>query len=284
MARQRRKQTPEPEAYDDGMIARAGSLARDNPMAAGGAIVMALTGCLIVANAVGFQVGRHPAPLFSTRDVIEDTRPAQTAGTEGAEDWRAVEAPVVSTLVLDLQQELRRVGLYVGPLDGLAGPATERSIRHFQRLRGMAETGEASEALLAMVALQGPVEADPPTQSMPIPRIKPTLAERAQPSPPAPVDTVAAEPVLRSPPEPEITASIPPAPVREMTADERRLSKIQEILSDLGYGPLVADGVMGENTAAAIRRFELDRGLPVKGVPSDTVVARLEMISGKKVR
>ncbi|WP_209015186.1 peptidoglycan-binding protein [Roseibium limicola] len=241
-------------------------MARDNPVAAGGTVVMVLTGCLIVANAVGFQTDRHPAPLFSTRDRAVEQPASDPDG------WRSVEAPVVSALVLDLQKDLRRIGLYEGPLDGIEGPATERSIRHFQRLQGIMETGEPSEALLAMIALQGPIPDEP---QAPIPRPKPGPAVR---------DTSAGSaPVLRSPPEPEITASIPTPPAVVMSPAQRRLSQIQALLSDLGYGPLVADGVMGENTSTAIRRFELDRGLPLTGDPSDAVVARLELVSGKKV-
>lgn len=269
MARRRQKKRDELEETGEGMVSRAGGIARDNPVAAGGAIVMALTGCLIVANAIGFQPGRHPAPLFSTRD-----RAAEAAAAD-PDAWRSVQAPKVSALVLDLQQELRRVGLYAGPLDGILGPATEQSIRHFERFIGVPETGQPTDALLAQVTLQGPV---PEERSLPIPRPKPGPAVRGTQS-------------FQPRTDPDITASIPanappvnvPNPSPSLSPKEARLAKIQGILSELGYGPLVADGVMGENTSAAIRRFELDRGLPLTGMPSGKVIERLEMVSGETI-
>jgi peptidoglycan hydrolase-like protein with peptidoglycan-binding domain len=69
------------------------------------------------------------------------------------------------------------------------------------------------------------------------------------------------------------------AAASEVDADPR-LMKIQKALSELGYGPLKADGLMGANTTAAIRRFEFDRGLPLTGEPGRKVVERLEMVSG----
>ncbi len=253
------------EDHPEGMMARAGGVARDNPVAAGGAVVMALTGCLIIANAVSLQPGRHPAPLFTTRDRPVAVEP---------EDRRGIEVQQISTLVLDLQKGLRRHGLYEGPLDGLMGPATERAIRHYERLQGQLETGEATEGLLALLTLQGtetgtyaPSEAGSEAQSasatMVVPRPKPGSYDRSlrstAPIPPAAIDTPPSQPV------------------------DTRLARIQQLLSDLGYGPLSADGVMGANTSSAIQRFQLDRGLPITGELSPAVIERLEMVSGQKI-
>ena len=262
-----RKRRQEHEREPEGLMSRAGSLARDNPVAAGGAAVMALTGCLIIANAVGLQTGRHPAPLFSTRE-----RPVMIE----PQDRRTVETPEVSSLVLELQNALRRVGIYEGPLDGINGPATERAIRHYERLQGKPETGQPSEGLLALIVLQGTVPA--PIAGGPVPVPKPAEPEayvpaaRVSASVPAPVSSPTVS-----------TAPVPPAPVLNVAPENRRLARIQQLLSDLGYGPLRADGVMGDNTASAIKRFELDRGLPITGNPSDAVVARLEMVSGEPI-
>ncbi|MEP2724270.1 peptidoglycan-binding domain-containing protein, partial [Roseibium sp.] len=74
------------------------------------------------------------------------------------------------------------------------------------------------------------------------------------------------------------TVSAPP-----LEPENPRLARIQQLLSDLGYGPLSTDGVMGDNTSSAIQRFELDRGLPITGELTPAVVERLEMVSGKRV-
>ncbi|GAB4514669.1 MAG: peptidoglycan-binding protein [Roseibium sp.] len=238
-----------PPRHSDSLMARAGHAALDNPVAAGGTVVMGLTACLIVANAVGLQSGRHPAPLFATRERSEAIQLPEPDGRRPG-----VQLQEISTLVLDIQISLRKIGLYEGPLDGLRGPATERAIRAFERRAGQMETGEASEALLALIMLHGDAPAE---GAAPVPRAKPGFA---------------GTPTL---PGQETVAS-------DVDADPR-LMKIQKALSELGYGPLKADGLMGANTTAAIRRFEFDRGLPLTGEPGPEVIERLEMISGRSL-
>ncbi|WP_420332761.1 peptidoglycan-binding domain-containing protein [Roseibium sp.] len=248
MARaKKQKNTPKPQ---ETLMARAGHIALDNPVAAGGAVVMGLTSCLIIANAIGLQPGRHPAPLFSTRE-----RAAEPVLPEPSGRRNDLQVQEISTLVLDLQISLRRIGLYEGPLDGLSGPATERAIRAFERKAGQAETGRANEALLALILLHGDA---PQASFVPIPRAKPGVGSSPSPSP---------------------NPSISTSDVAEIETDPH-LQKIQKALSDLGYGPLKADGVMGANTTAAIKRFELDRGLPLTGEPGSETIERLEMVSG----
>lgn len=250
MARaKKQKNSPKPQ---ETLMARAGHIALDNPVAAGGAVVMGLTSCLIIANAIGLQPGRHPAPLFSTRERAEEpVLPAQNGRRN------ELQVQEISTLVLDLQISLRRIGLYEGPLDGLSGPATERAIRAFERRAGQAETGKANEALLALILLHGDA---PQASFIPVPRAKPGVGSNPNPG--------------TSP-----SLSVQPSEVAGIESDPH-LQKIQKALSDLGYGPLKADGVMGANTTAAIKRFELDRGLPLTGEPGSETIERLEMVSG----
>ncbi len=240
------KKSKQPKAAET-FVSRASHVALDNPVAAGGAVVMGLTACLIVANAVGLQPGRHPAPLFTTRD-----RPDALQLPEPGDRRGGLKLQEISTLVLDLQMSLRKMGLYEGPLDGLNGPATERAIRAFERQAGYAETGQPTEALLALVTMQG----ETPLQAgSPVPRAKPGFSG---------------------------TADIQSRPDSEIDADPR-LKRIQKALSELGYGPLKADGLIGANTTAAIKRFELDRGLPLTGEPGPKVIERLEKISGRSL-
>lgn len=243
-----KKQTVPPKSQET-LMARAGHIALDNPVAAGGAVVMGLTSCLIIANAIGLQPGRHPAPLFSTRE-----RAAEPVLPEPGGRGNELQVQEISTLVLDLQISLRRIGLYEGPLDGLSGPATERAIRAFERKAGQAETGKANEALLALILLHGDA---PQASFVPIPRAKPGAGSGP-------------------------SRSVPPSDIADIADIESdpHLQKIQKALSELGYGPLKADGVMGANTTAAIKRFELDRGLPLTGEPGSETIERLEMVSG----
>ncbi|MES0882954.1 peptidoglycan-binding domain-containing protein [Roseibium sp. SCP14] len=248
MARTTKKtsQVKTPETF----MAKASHVALDNPVAAGGSVVMGLTACLIIANAVGLQPGRHPAPIFATRDRPDSLQLPEPDGRRGG-----LQIQEISSLVLDLQIALRRAGLYAGPLDGLNGPATERAIRAFERRAGQVETGKANEALLALVLLHGdaPLEAQ-----IPVPRAKPGLAGTV----PQGNDVAQGGNVVDADPQ---------------------LLRVQKALSELGYGPLKPDGVMGGNTTAAIKRFELDRGLPLTGELGTKMIERLEMISGRKL-
>ncbi|WP_346914616.1 peptidoglycan-binding domain-containing protein [uncultured Roseibium sp.] len=253
MSRKRRQQDHEEESS---MTGRVGGIARDNPVAAGGMVVMALTGCLIVANAIGLQSGRHPAPLFMTRDWANDT-PAMIE----PEGRRGVVMPQASQLVLDLQTALRRQDLYNGPLDGINGPATEQAIRMYERAQGQVETGEPTEALLARITLQG---AAPTSTAIPVPRKKPT-AGGGEVLETVKTDAVGSDPAGGDP-----------------SADPQ-IIQIQKLLSDLGYGPLQADGVMGENTEIAIKRFQLNWDLPITGKVSPDLVSRLESVSGRRI-
>lgn len=53
------------------------------------------------------------------------------------------------------------------------------------------------------------------------------------------------------------------------------LAGVQAILNLLGYGPLSVDGIIGDKSKAAIRRFQTDNGLTVDGVAGPATQAAL---------
>ena len=53
---------------------------------------------------------------------------------------------------------------------------------------------------------------------------------------------------------------------------------MQNALALSAYGPLIADGVIGPETRAAIMRFQRDHNLPVTGEISDGLVVELRAI------
>jgi peptidoglycan hydrolase-like protein with peptidoglycan-binding domain len=61
-------------------------------------------------------------------------------------------------------------------------------------------------------------------------------------------------------------------------AAQLRYQQVQDALNRIGYGPLAVTGGGDEATANAIRRFELDNGLPISGKAGDRVLARLRTI------
>lgn len=77
-------------------------------------------------------------------------------------------------------------------------------------------------------------------------------------------------------PEPSGQGSAPSpdaAPAPHYTREQ--VAETQQILTELGYDPGPVDGLMGRRTRRAIRDFEDARGLPVTGIPSDTLLGEL---------
>lgn len=267
-------------------------MALDNPVAAGGWLVMALTGGLIIANALVFQSGRHPAPFFATREAPVSA-PAAPVVTEAQLERQR--------LVRDIQVELRRLGMYGGLLDGLNGPATERGVRAYQRARGLPETGDIDTALLARLAMDTGAEVDnlPPLPPLP-PQTAPGQSSSGSSSPAASsasnpstgsVRTTRVTPPVPSPSAPHAqtvsapanAGPVPPAPVggNALSGDRARIARLQAALSEMGYGPISVDGFAGEQTANAIRRFELDRGLAITGALGPMVEQEVEKVLGR---
>lgn len=239
-----------------GMGSGIGAAALDNPVAAGGTLVMALTASLIVANATFFQTTRHQAPLVHTRDMPASV---QDVGQQ-APDPTALRR---QKLVREVQIELRRLGMYEGTLDGLVGPATERGVRAWERARGIPETGAIDDRLLARLAMDDGVSGG----AIPVPPLPPQQGQSSSAAP----ETAPATPASSGPGDigsliaASGGAAVPPQNPAAVSAERARISKVQGALADLGYGPITVDGFFGEQTANAIRRFELDRGLAITG-------------------
>lgn len=64
------------------------------------------------------------------------------------------------------------------------------------------------------------------------------------------------------------------APDAARSADPVVLA-IQKALAEAAYGPVAVDGISGRQTEDAIRRFQLDQGLPVTGQIDDDLITRL---------
>lgn len=62
-------------------------------------------------------------------------------------------APMVDTRLLQVQENLRRLGYYKGSVDGVNGPATRNAIRAYQVDRGLPVTGRLDRELLQDLGL-----------------------------------------------------------------------------------------------------------------------------------
>lgn len=63
------------------------------------------------------------------------------------------------------------------------------------------------------------------------------------------------------------------------TQSSPRIAAVQRILDQQGFGPVKVDGISGEGTRAAIRRFEASRGLPQSGEITPSLLLELSKIS-----
>jgi peptidoglycan hydrolase-like protein with peptidoglycan-binding domain len=187
--------------------------------------------CAVIAiNALFLQTRPHPTPFFSTRITTH------------------AEPPKPDDLVRAVQDALKQVGYYSGPLDGIMGPRTHAAITVFEVKTGRMETGEASWELLTAIQNTDRLDLAPAR-----------LPEQL----PALTSTVASEQPGRPSVEPVTPASDP------------LLATIQKALAEAAYGPVDVDGFMGPKTHDAIMRFQRDHNLPVTGEVSDALVIEL---------
>ncbi len=81
-------------------------------------------------------------------------------------------------------------------------------------------------------------------------------------------------------PNPELLAAMR-AGSAPVIVPSSKIAAVQKVLDQRGFGPIKADGILGEGTRAAIRRFEASRGLPQRGDISPAFLSELSKVSGK---
>lgn len=253
----KRRTEDEEFVVPNGVIGWAVDRAFDNPAAAGGIFVMALTVSAIVSNALFLQNARHPEPLFSTRPplVVDRQAPSVPLPPRREEPTGSIAPPLpraapVSPITVKLAEEsmLREIqsvlaskGLYLGAVDGVYGSLSRSAITAYQEAQGLDATGEPSAALLEHLKTPEKIEARLPDDT---------------------------DPILE-------TTSLPNVDTTVANGERLRYERVQAALNRIGYGPVVVDGAANEETANAIRRFELDNGLPISGAAGEAVIDRL---------
>lgn len=150
--------------------------------------------------------------------------------------------------LVDLQWQLAVHGYDPGPADGSAGPRTTAAIRHYQADAGLAVDGLPSRALLDHLQFT-------------VPAVRNAAAPR--------------QAVTRQ-------ATVP-GPLDSLNAGLKRayVLGIQQALATRGYDPGPGDGIAGQRTRAAIRRYQEDAGLPVDGQPSPALLNHLKFVGGR---
>lgn len=298
MARKSGQSRKAPPAQGDGMVADLIDRVFENPASSGGLMVVALTATAIVSNAMFLQNGHHPDPIFSTRPAVtrpaakpvaaaqpapvaaavpQDAQPLALVPLPRPSPQRAAPTPaapaqpsavdVTTQLTTSIQRELARLGLYQGAIDGKPGPRTSASISAYERAAGMAVTGQPTPALLE--AMKQPLPA-------PMPKPQAVIDNATQ------TDSIAEAAALDQR-EQERAASIAAAERSRVEAQSQQNYRIvQAALNRIGYGPIAVDGQASPETADAIRRFELEYGLPIEGQATDELIKHMIAIGAIK--
>jgi peptidoglycan hydrolase-like protein with peptidoglycan-binding domain len=208
------------------MRAAAIALLRRPQVLAGAAFLA--TGAAIVTNALFLQAGPHPSPFSFAHE-----RAAARIAAHSDE------------LVREVQDALKQLGYYSGPLDGLSGPQTHAAIEAFRLRSGFDGAADPGLELLAALRSASRLDLAPvPTEVVAIPSQELVSALPAESAPPA------------AQPDPTVAA-------------------VQDALARAAYGPLVADGLPGPATRDAVMRFQRDHDLPVTGEITDALVVEL---------
>ncbi len=157
------------------------------------------------------------------------------------------------------------------------------------------------------VAPARPAAAPVESKDVVLPRPNPARMEAAKVEPnrpePARLEPVKAEPVKSEPlpagrpqstpdaprpvrmiPMPESSAPRAPDPIGEIIAPPaRRVSAVQRVLSDFGYGQIKPTGALDRETQDAIERFERAKKLPVTRQITPVLMRELAALAGRPI-
>ncbi|MBW9112664.1 peptidoglycan-binding protein [Rhizobium cauense] len=271
-----------------GASALGGVIGR-NPSVAGGTAAFLVIFSFVAANALWYQPGAHPHPFLRTRDPlfpnVLGARPIveeQSGNVTTFKIQRQDEADATQTnatppaaaagqqpsqIVMDIQTELVRRGLYNGTPDGVIGPRTSAAILFFEETVGMQQTGEATPDVLAALRTDaiGP-------SAVPMEKPREDVTSKASTEDPVAAAIRNAEKSVKTAPTPSKKALS-----AELSSVDLVL-KIQKGLSNMAYTNVGVDGVPGEQTRTAIRHFQKHYNLPENGEPSEAVLKKLKEI------
>ena len=226
-------------------------IARHPGLVAGALLSLSLMSA-VVANAVWYQSGAHPSPMFSTRTLKAPA--ALTAEQKRADPGSVSAAQVASAaspeVLREVQSALAVRGYYGGRVDGKFGSRTKNAIVSFQRDHSLRQDGAPSVRLLSQILLS----ASATPQEVPVPGTKVAAVE---------------------------TTRVETTRIRSSNGTNRPsdlVARIQAGLKSYGYEELAVDGKPGRKTRSAIQSFQLDYGMKITGEASQAVLDKLKEI------
>jgi peptidoglycan hydrolase-like protein with peptidoglycan-binding domain len=282
-----------------GVLARqAGGLALRHPLPVGGGLASATLIAAVALNALAYQPGHHPAPMFETRPFADQSAIAQTpppakaqprlvpagqaavsqtvTGQPGGEPLQTASLPPpppkqkpataeplpASPLLRDLQTVMAARGLYRGEIDGHSGAATTEAIRALEKSLGLVPTGEASERLLAFARQRT-------ATSVP-------MAPAAAPAAPITPNPVAAAPAA-VPFVPPRTAPVKPAVERLLVKERTRVATQRAVpIAQPGEAPRPAPAAVPSRGQRAVPITAPQPGTIATAQPPEATLGRVQ--------
>lgn len=226
------------------MAARIAHKLMEKPGRNSAIALCAAVSTLVAVNATYLQAGKHPAPLFQTRapgGQLAALMHREVRTVSAGTDLRYPPLVADRALISEVQSMLAVKGFYHGLVDGVDGPETRAAIADYERGINVSPTGEPSVKLLTRMRMDQLVN----EEHVPLPARAP--ATNSDLESPAATSAVAAAQIL----------------------------SVQQAMNRFGYGPVTADGMYGDETSAAIQRFEMNQGMTVTGMVSDDLMVRL---------
>ena len=239
---------PELAVRRPGMIGRALSAMALHRARTAATTVIVAAAVVIVANAAFFQTADHPSPFFSTRDAVDDFAvPGAGAPLEAA-------APQANEPAAPAVDEIGRlVEVAAVGARGFEGTAASVDVVRVQSLLSTLGYDPGTVDGLFGARTRAAIEAFQLDQGI------------------AATGEITDALLLQL----EITATETAGPAVVFPTDEARLLAIQTALNRSGYGPVIVDGQMTEETAVAIRSFQLAYGLTMTGVVDQQLIERM---------
>ena len=247
----------------ESLLGRLADKVIENPGRAGGFGLIAIAVTSIISNAAFLQTKHHPDPLFVTRGEAETpvldigpttaSVPLPKSRVNATQSVALPQTPAAQAQAQPLPVAISASG-NAAPAGNLVAD-TQKALADAKLYDGAVDGRMGPQTKAAISAFEKKIGLIPTGQ--PSERL---LSQIRKGGPRAHL----ADPIS--------TGSI------DDPAERARIKRVQEALNEIGYGPIETDGRGGGKTANAIRRFELDNGLPMTGAAGDAVGAKLVLI------
>ncbi|CAN7216281.1 peptidoglycan-binding protein [Rhizobium rhizogenes] len=215
-----------------------------HPAAAGGIALFCAVFGFVTANALWYQVGTHPSPLLRTRDA---GAPYQIPGRKLFLSGQQADAGNVTTFRIERQDDDTK-SVSASGQQAVSPAATGQTANPATRV--------VSKPTVAAVPAERPIN----------------ISSTASAVDPVAAAIQSAEKGLGK------SGAMPKSAPSDAVNTVNMVMQIQKGLSNIAYSNVSVDGVAGEQTKAAIRRFQKHYRLPETGEPDLAVLKKLQDI------